>query len=420
MMMKPSTLKNYTAADIQRYHSGKMSVEEMNELERSALEDSLLSDAIDGYEHKNNVDNDLAILREKIKNRGSKKSSTNIRKLFTSLSIAASLLIVFSIVYFLMNKNENKQQQLSSNDINPTQKASPDLQESTPTVQLANADSSSSFAINDNNKNNNKSLKKNADETSFDFSAKEAQELASVLKSEKQKTTSKIIEKTDIQPKAKALISVSKIPNAASFSVQQQLATTSGAEAVAQADETKFELDSKKETAANLNASSYNLISADSISSYSIVKNDEVAAVTVSKASRANPTAANINNFADMQTQEVVVTGYNNTRKKSANANVQNLKAIDIKNAKSSLSNDIASFDAYVTTQKTTCHDNAGNEIHGTVTLRFNIDKNGRPEKIKVDQSLNSTCDNQAIKLLKDGPNWNGSKKRKAVVNITF
>lgn len=410
--MTPSQHKQYSAADIIRYHTGKMPFEEMNEMENAALEDALLADAIEGYENKDNIDNDLALLREKINNRGSKKSGTNVRKLFTSLSIAASLLIVFSIAYFLMNKNEKKQQQLSSKDNNPTQNISPVIQESTPTVQLANADSASSFAKNDNNKNNNNSLKKSADKTSFDFSEKEAQELASVLKSEKSKTTSKIIERTNIQPNAKAPALVS--------ATQQQTNSSTGTEAIAQADETKFELDSKKETAANLNTSSYNLISADSISSYSIVKNDEVAAVSVSKARPAIPAAANISTNADMQMQEVVVTGYNNTRKKSVNASVQNLKAIDLKNAESSKNKDILTFEEYVTTHKTTCLDNAGNEIHGTVILKFNINKNGRPEKIKVNQSLNATCDNQAIELLKNGPNWNSSSKKNAVVKITF
>ncbi len=412
MMMKPSTNKNYTAADIQRYHSGKMSVEEMNELERSALEDSLLSDAIDGYENKVNIDNELAAIREKINNRNSKKAATNFRKLYTSLSIAASVLIVFSIAYFLMNKNENKQEQLSSNDINPTQNISPVLDESSPTEQLANSDSSSSFAINENNKNNNKSLENKVDKTSVDFSAKEAQELASILKSEKQKTTSKIIERTDIQPNAKALALVD--------ATQQQTNTSTGTEAIAQADETKFELDSKKETKDNSIASSDYMISADSISSYSIVKNDEVAAVSVSKARTTIPAAANISTNADMLMQEVVVNGNNNSRKKPVNASVQNLKVIDIKNAKRSLINDMASFDEYVTTHKKTCLDNAGNEIHGMVILKFNINKNGRPEKIKVNQSLNTTCDNQAIALLNNGPNWKSSSNKKAVVKIRF
>ena len=411
-MSNSRQIKIYTADDIIRYHSGSMSNLEMHELELAALEDSFLSDAFEGYENKDNVDNDLAILREKINNRGSKKSSTNIRKLYTSLSIAASLLIVFSIAYFLKNKADHKQQQLSSNDINPTQNISPVLQETTPIEKLANADSSSSFAKNDNKKNNNKSLEKKTDETSFDFSAKEAQELASILKSEKPKTPSKFIERTDIQPNAKAPALVS--------ATQQQLSTTSGTEAIAQANETKFDLDSKKETTANLNAGSYNLISADSINSYSIVKNDEVAAVTVSKAKAAIPAAANIINNGDMQMQEVVVSGYNNTRKKSLNTSVQKVNAKDLKNTERQTEADKTAFDNYVKTHKTSCLDNAGNEIHGMVTLKFNINKNGKPEKIKVEQSLDKACDDQAIKLLNEGPNWKVSQKKKAVVNITF
>ncbi len=409
--MKPSTHKNYTAADIKRYHSGMMTVEEMNELEKSALEDLLLSDAIDGYENKDNVENDLAFIREKINNRGSKKSSTNIRKLYTSLSIAASLLIVFSIAYFLINKADNNQQKLSSNDVNPTKNIPPVLQENTPSEKLANTDSSSSFAENDNN-NNNKSLEKKTDETSFEFSAKEAKELASILKSKKPKTTSTIIERTDIQPNAKALDLVSE--------TQQQFSTTSATAAIDKDEETKFKLDSKKETTANLNAGSYNLISADSINSNSIVKNDEVAAVTVSKAKAGIPAAANMISNNDKQMQEVVVTGYNNTRKKALHASVQKVSAKDFKNTVQQTEDDKTAFDNYVKIHKTTCIDNVGNEIHGTVTLKFNVNKNGKPEKILVDQSLDKACDDQAIKLLNEGPNWNSSKKKKVIVNIIF
>jgi hypothetical protein len=399
----------YTAEYIQLYLSGKMPNKEMHELEAAALEDTFLADAIDGYENKDNVDNDLAFLREKINNRDSKKSSTQIRKLYTSLSIAASLLIVFSIAYFLINNTDHKQQKLSSNDVKPKQNISPVLQETIPIKKLAIADSSSSFAKNDNNKNNNKSLEKNADEISFDFSAKEAQELASILKSEKPKTPSKIIERTEIQPNAKALTLVS--------ATQQQLSTTA---AIAKADDTKFGLDSKKETTAKLNQGSYNLVSTDSINSFSIVKNDEVAAVTVSKAKAGIPATANMSSNNDLQMQEVVVTGYNNTRKKVLNTSVQKISAKDLKNTERQTNTDKTAFDNYVKTHKTTCLDKAGNEIHGTVTLKFNVNKNGKPEKIKVEQSLDKACDEQAIKWLNEGPKWNGSLKKKEVVKITF
>ena len=408
-MMNSGKNITYTAEYIQLYLSGKMPNKEMHELEAAALEDTFLADAIDGYENKDNVDNDLAFLREKINNRDSKKSSIQIRKLYTSLSIAASLLIVFSIAYFLINNTDHKQQKLSSNDVKPKQNISPVLQETIPIKKLANADSSSSFAKNDNNKNNNKSLEKNADEISFDFSAKEAQELASILKSEKPKTPSKIIERTEIQPNAKALTLVS--------ATQQQLSTTA---AIAKADDTKFDLDSKKETTAKLNQGSYNLVSTDSINSFSIVKNDEVAAVTVSKAKAGIPATANMSSNNDLQMQEVVVTGYNNTRKKVLNTSVQKISAKDLKNTERQTNTDKTAFDNYVKTHKTTCLDKAGNEIHGTVTLKFNVNKNGKPEKIKVEQSLDKACDEQAIKWLNEGPKWNGSLKKKEVVKITF
>jgi hypothetical protein len=411
--MKPSSYKYYTASDIQKYHSGEMSFDEMNELEKSALEDPLLADAIDGYENKNNIEIDLAALREKIKTQNSKKSATNIRKLYSSISIAASVIVIFSIAYFLINKTENKDLQLSANTTNPKHSVSPVLHEASPTEQFENADSTS-FAKNDN-RNNNQSLiskSQNTDEISVSFSAKEAEELASILKSEKQKTSSKIIERTEIQPNAKALTLVS--------ATQQQLSTKSETEAIALTDETKFDLDSKKETTANLNAGSYNLISADSINSSSIVKNNEVVSVTVSKAKHAIPAAANISNNADMQLQEVVISGYNNNRKKSINTSTQKVTAKDLEKTENKSEIDKTAFDNYVKTHKTTCIDKAGNEIHGIVTLKFNIDKKGKPEKIKVEQSLDKACDDQAIKLLNEGPKWNASLKKKKVVKITF
>lgn len=420
-MMKPSSYKHYTASDIQKYHSGNMSYEEMNELEKSALEDPMLADAIDGYENKNNIDKDLAVLRGKIKTQNVKKSATYIRKLYSSISIAASVIVIFSIAYFLNKKTEKKEIQLSSKTTSPKQSVSPVLQEASPTEQFENADSTS-FAKNDNGNNKQSLISKsqNTGEISGSFSTKEAEELASILKSEKQKTSSKIIEKTNIQPTNKALASVSKKTNPSAVATQQQLATTIETEDIARADNTKFDVESKKETAGNLIASSDNIFSSDSVSSFAIAKNDDAKAIVVSKAKHAIPAAANISNNADMQMQEVVISGYNNNRKKSVNTSTQKVTANDLEKTENKSEIDKTAFDNYVKTHKTTCIDKAGNEIHGIVTLKFNIDKNGKPEKIKVEQSLDKACDDQAIKLLNEGPKWNASLKKKEVVKITF
>jgi outer membrane biosynthesis protein TonB len=59
------------------------------------------------------------------------------------------------------------------------------------------------------------------------------------------------------------------------------------------------------------------------------------------------------------------------------------------------------------------CYDASGVEIKGEVKLRFNVDRNGKPEKIKVIQSLSSSCDQMAIDQLKNGYSGNATANRK-------
>jgi uncharacterized membrane-anchored protein YitT (DUF2179 family) len=331
------------------------------------------------------------------------------------------VIVIFYIGYFLIKKTEKKELQLSANTTSPKHRISPVIHENSPTEQFESADSTT-FAKNENINNNQSLINKsqNTDEISGSFSEKEAEELASILKSDKQKTSPKIIEKTNIQPNANPLVSVSKIINHSAVEAQQQLATTIETGSIARVDNTKFDVESKKETAAKLIASSDNIFSSDSINSFVIAKNDDAKAIVVSKAKPAIPTAAITSNNADMQLQEVVISGYNNNSKKSLNTSVPKVSAKDLKKTESQPEADQTAFDDYVRIHKIACLDNVGNEIHGMVSLKFNIDKNGKPEKIKVAQSLSTDCDDQAIKLLKEGPSWNGSKKRIGVIKISF
>jgi hypothetical protein len=52
--------------------------------------------------------------------------------------------------------------------------------------------------------------------------------------------------------------------------------------------------------------------------------------------------------------------------------------------------------------------------------LSFEINKNGNPKKIKVDQSLCALCDEEAIRLLVQGPKWKYINDKKSVVTIQF
>jgi TonB family protein len=57
-----------------------------------------------------------------------------------------------------------------------------------------------------------------------------------------------------------------------------------------------------------------------------------------------------------------------------------------------------------------------------SVQVSFEVDKNGDPTNIKVEKSLCSTCDKEAIRLIKDGPKWkrNANKKGRTTVTINF
>jgi len=57
----------------------------------------------------------------------------------------------------------------------------------------------------------------------------------------------------------------------------------------------------------------------------------------------------------------------------------------------------------------------------GEVELSFDINNNGEPVNIRVTKSLCKECDEEAIRLVKEGPKWKKKKrKEKARVTITF
>lgn len=63
---------NYSAADIEMYLSGKLTAMQMHALEKAALDDPFLAEAIEGYEGMKNTEwnNELVVLRSKIQEKG--------------------------------------------------------------------------------------------------------------------------------------------------------------------------------------------------------------------------------------------------------------------------------------------------------------------------------------------------------------
>ncbi|MDP4762834.1 MAG: energy transducer TonB [Salibacteraceae bacterium] len=59
--------------------------------------------------------------------------------------------------------------------------------------------------------------------------------------------------------------------------------------------------------------------------------------------------------------------------------------------------------------------------VSGSVTLSFEFDKNGQPKKATVVKSLCEACDQEAIRLIENGPVWNvEDRKERATYTITI
>ncbi|HEU0063782.1 MAG TPA: hypothetical protein VFQ58_02080, partial [Flavisolibacter sp.] len=109
--MNGSSNNNYTYKDIQRYHSGEMSAEEMHQLEKAALNDPFLSDALEGYKNSHNAEGDLNTLKTRIKEKANKKTSIAwINRNNNWLKVAAVLLLIAIGGWFFVisNKSSNK------------------------------------------------------------------------------------------------------------------------------------------------------------------------------------------------------------------------------------------------------------------------------------------------------------------------
>lgn len=105
--------KIYSAEDIRKYLEGELSGPEMQTLEKAALDDPFLADAIEGLEerlkHPASIASDLAELRERLAERiRSKEKRKGIVLLFSKWQIAAAVLFVIGtavLTYTLINNS---------------------------------------------------------------------------------------------------------------------------------------------------------------------------------------------------------------------------------------------------------------------------------------------------------------------------
>lgn len=100
----------------------------------------------------------------------------------------------------------------------------------------------------------------------------------------------------------------------------------------------------------------------------------------------------------DEQLTECIVVGYDTQKPEARQEDVR--KSIPVGGHKAYL--------RYLDEHKVYPDD--GNLPHGKVTLRFRIDSAGRPVDIEVIRSLGAAADREAVRLVREGPDWTPGK----------
>ena len=94
-MADNNNIKEFTATDIEKYWSGQLSKAEMHDLERAAMDDPFLADALEGYANATNVSDDIGSLKEKIDARVGATPVVNLKKKRVFwLRVAAAIIII--------------------------------------------------------------------------------------------------------------------------------------------------------------------------------------------------------------------------------------------------------------------------------------------------------------------------------------
>lgn len=106
--------KQYTAKDFERYYAGMMTAMEMHELEKSALDDPILQDALDGYQLTKQGVTEIEALKKRLNERIAKGKVVSLSRNETTTSfwkVAAMVLLTAGmgwLIYRLALDNESK------------------------------------------------------------------------------------------------------------------------------------------------------------------------------------------------------------------------------------------------------------------------------------------------------------------------
>lgn len=473
-MATGNNIKNFTALDIEKYHKGLLSAQERHDMEKAALDDPFLADALEGYAVAGvNAAGDLAELKQRLAERTQKTKVAPMRvsrSLFTPLLRVAAMLVILVgaglLVYqFIFNKKDTELAQAKQQDTEQVKTTTNNVDEPVP-------GSSTTLPPTTGDK----------EEKSKDTKAEPVENVTTTR--EIPATVQDDIAKKDIavesaneknETRAVTAVAPAKPNETASTTIR-----TAEAEAVKDVAKTKTTLAKKQEGDKEISRSrNYQqpdgaVNSRDAAGGRQQQKNySQNRAVNtfrgrVTDATNRGLPFANVTNMDDHVGTYTDAQGYFALTSPDSVLNVQ-IRSLGYDNTQVQLRNDVTSnkvvlqednqnlsevvisrqkpntaarasennrklvepepqdgwdnYDSYLANNLNAPEDfKQKATTDNTVQVSFEVDKNGEPVNIRVEKSLCPSCDKEAIRLVKEGPKWkrNAGKKGRTTVTINF
>jgi hypothetical protein len=425
-----NTIKNYTAEDIRNYHQGLMTPAERHAIEKAALDDPFLADALEGYAYSTTPASDLDELKQRLdKKLESAKviplQPVSTRRNYNWMKVAAMLVLFAGASYFVYEfAFKNKDGDIAMNESKKV--AETTAQDSSvyqsplkDSVQITTPQISNGLAKTET-KMGSATSTLNADVINTEISkadtgfANDEKDIGKAKLNEIKESPSAAYEM-----KKEPAIETARAAQRNDISYNQGLKAKTFRQSEQQRENyfrgRVVDLNNKPVPFANIintrdNAGTYT----DARGYFNLISPDSILEVQVSSVGYEINNAQIRNNISNNQLvmrndskglDEVVVS------KKYLNS-AERSKDISRKLEEPEPADGWENYDTYLVNNLIIPEDLRTKETAGEVQLSFEVDKNGVPVNIRVEKSLCGSCDQEAIRLLKEGPKWKRKNKR--------
>lgn len=441
----------YSSSDIEKYLKGELSAPEMHALERAALDDPFLADALDGMEiHRHLPEQppfrqDVAELHQRLQKRVAGKTGTKPRTLPLFMRYAAAVILLAGLgltaYYTFFNKRMSP---VATSQIQAHVPAEPAAGAPAAKSVPAPADTTPAQSSADTRPSPQPSTKasKKDKEISTANAVASSTPVSQAQKEALSKTLPLADERSDLEkPFGKARLDTLQLQfDTVSLAKNYDFKTTSAASIGRRLDQDKFEFSGKVtdqhnnplagaylalKNNQNINAitdrnGNFNLLLQNKMDTSSAVLVNHVG---YEQAAMYLNTENRKGNFIQLQPQsaslnEVVVSGYGAKRKEIMRQN------IDAQHKPLSLVAVPAAgwpaYKAYLDSAKTST--SLDPTLRGDETISFIVNKEGKLSSFKVEQSISTAHDSATIRMIKQGPAWQllSGKRARARVILTY